>query len=168
MHQTDNNTSTLISTINALYGPDATSPQKRSIDPNPIHQPKLHPRRIAGAPTFSGQRQYLTNIKVQKFGLNGSFKIFIFLGRHEPGRNPSTWVKESSFIGVAGILSQPMGVDSAVLEVEAHGSVPLTAALEAKIRSGELKSMREGVVERFLNGHLRWRILTVSLFYPCS
>lgn len=156
----EDNKSTLVGRVNALYGPNAT-PQKRSHS-SVDQRTTLYPRGIAGAPNYSGQRRYTANIKAQKFALNGSFNVYVFLGSNQPCDNPQDWIKDPSFIGVSGVLSQPLDTNTFKPNIEANGAVPLTAALEAKIRSGELPCMREGDVARYLKANLKWRVSTVS------
>lgn len=107
------------------------------------------------------------NIRMSKFIMGGSLNIYIFLRDEEPGRDALGWVKEPGFVGVAGMLSvsqRMMGAgDGEGEKGESHGEVPLTAALEAKVRMGELASLREDVVGGYLRGALRWRVARVSL-----
>ncbi|PVI00116.1 Di-copper centre-containing protein [Periconia macrospinosa] len=44
--------------------------------------------------------------------------------------------------------------------------VPLTAALEGKMRAGELGSLDENVVEKFLRARLRWRVVVANTEKP--
>ena len=154
-----NDTSALVSRVNALYGPNAT-PQKRNVDGEPIERSALTRRDIAGAPNFSDERQYIANIKVHKFGLDGSFNVYVFLG-DKPGLDSRQWTSEGSFIGVNGILAQSGVTDATKVKQEANGAVPLTAALEAKVRNGQLEGMKEDAVGTYLRYNLRWRISKV-------
>lgn len=148
----NNDTSSLVGKINALYGPNAT-PQ--------FSKRTLETRGIAGAPNFSGERHYMANIRVHKFGLDGSFNVYIFLGA-EPCSEPSEWTKDISFIGTTGILAQTGVRDADNSGREANSVVPLTAALEARVRSGDLRSMKEDSVAAYLKQNLKWRISKVS------
>lgn len=156
-----NDTSGLVNKVNALYGPNAT-PQKRSSSLDLVDRATSTSNGIAGAPTFSGERQYITNIKVQKFGLDGSFNVYVFIG-DDPGADTKQWTQKSCFVGITGILCQP-NADQSKAGVEANGAVPLTAALEAKVKSGDLESMKEDVVAKYLKEKLRWRISKVRTF----
>ncbi|KAF2877846.1 hypothetical protein BDV95DRAFT_479733 [Massariosphaeria phaeospora] len=155
-----NDTSPLVSKVNTLYGPKPTRPQ----------QTKRGTSTIAGAPNFSGQRQYIADIKVHKFGLDGSFNVYVFLGdtllADEPlggsdsnsNSNSKQWSAAPSFVGITGFLAQNGVTNVQKKTQEANGAVPLTAALEAKMRAGELRSMQEDVVSAYLQRNLRWRI----------
>ena len=46
--------------------------------------------------------------------------------------------------------------------IRANGVIPLTAALEAKLASGELGSLNEEVVGPYLKDQLRWRVRSVG------
>lgn len=99
---------------------------------------------------------------MHKFGLDGSFDVYVFLG-DKPGPDSRAWAREASFIGVNGMLSQSGIADAAKESQEANGAVPLTAALEAKVRSGQLESIKEDVVGPYLKQNLRWKILKVNI-----
>lgn len=137
--------------MNSLYGPNAMPPSKRSLDA----------RAIAGAPSFTGERQYIASVKVRKFGLDGSFNVYVFLGDGAPDAMPRTWAEDASFIGVTGMFAQTGSVATEMAQQEANGEVPLTAALEAKVRSGELQSLEEDVVAAYLRANLKWKISKV-------
>jgi len=155
-----NDTSALINRVNSLYGPNASSPLKRSAEASYVSHSSFSSRGVTGAPSFSGKRQYLANIRVHKFGLDGSFNIYIFLG-DGPSLSPRIWSTAPSFIGMTGILSQS-NVGTEKQGQDTNGAVPLTAALEAKVRSGALESMREEAVGPYLKRNLRWRIAKVG------
>ena len=163
------NIQALTAKVNQLYGPDASAPSsKRNAGESTDQIDGLGPPMvgIGGAPTFAGQRQYTANIQVRKFGLDGSFDIYIFLG-NKPGDDPDKWMTERSFVGVTGIFSSAGVPDqlSDLLEAKSdvNGAVPLTAALEAKVRSGELKSMDACVVAKYLRANLSWKVSRVSI-----
>jgi tyrosinase len=62
-----------------------------------------------------------------------------------------------------GMLSQA-GISAADVgrqNQQANGAVPLTAALEARVSSGQLASLKEDVVGQYMKENLRWRILKV-------
>ncbi|KAF2478091.1 Di-copper centre-containing protein [Lindgomyces ingoldianus] len=157
-----NDTPGLINRINTLYGPNAT-PQKRTIlltDGELVERSTLKSRGIAGAASFSLGRQYTANIKVRKFGLDGSFNVYVFLGE-KPGSDPRKWISESSFVGMSGIFAAA-NPDSRKLKIEANGVVPLTPILETKVGTSQLQSLKEGVVGKYLKNNLRWRISTLD------
>lgn len=45
------------------------------------------------------------------------------------------------------------------------GRIPLTNILRDKVRRGELESLEEESVERYLRGNLHWRAAKVSFFF---
>lgn len=148
----DPDRSALVSKVNSLYGPDATH-QKRG----------LKARGVAGAPSYASMRQYICNIKVHKFALNGSFSIYIFVG-DEPGSDPSKWTSTSSFVGLSGIFAAAYSGKSTA-EATANGAVPLTATLEAKLGNGEVEDMGEQEIEEYLKNNLHWRVKGVSVHF---
>ena len=172
--QNGNDTTALIAAINTLYGPSA-SQQKRQhhvSDPygrsdhkvrdrlSTAERSRVYPRTIAGAPSYSSGREYITNIKAQKFGLDGSFSIFVFLGDNST-TSPACWSSDPSFVGLNGIFSTTT-VGQSDNDIRANGAIPLTAALEAKLASGELGSLNEEVVGPYLKDQLHWRVRSVG------
>jgi tyrosinase len=142
-----NNTDSLKTKVNSLYGPDAITPRKRSHTPG----------HIAGAPNFAQRRQYTVDIKAYKFCVDGSFNVHIFLGP-KPGSDAKNYSNEPSFIGMTGILSQSQGADTPNNNIGVHGAVPLTAALESKLCTGEIPNLTEGAVAAYLKENMTWRI----------
>ncbi|KAL1595142.1 hypothetical protein SLS60_009830 [Paraconiothyrium brasiliense] len=139
----------LIARVNALYGPNASplqSPQNQV-----IAQLK---RGVAttGAPHFSGKRQYTLNIEVHEFNNPGSLAIYAFFG--PPTGGVGDWVNSAGFVGTTSIF----GASAPAAELS-HSIIPLTPALEAKAKSGELLSMDEGDVSNYLKSNLRWRVV---------
>ncbi|KAF2012125.1 Di-copper centre-containing protein [Aaosphaeria arxii CBS 175.79] len=154
---------TLVSRVNSLYGPRATS-QLGNFKARAVSVP-LHTREdnkgVAGAAAFSYNRKYDLNIKARKFGFDGSITVYVFLG-DAPSSGSDTWAKEPSFLGMAGILSQKGSSDKQQPNVDAHCVVPLTAALESKAHSKELSSFKEKDVEEYLKKNLKWRVISAN------
>lgn len=55
-----------------------------------------------------------------------------------------------------------MGVDNSRADTVANSAVPLTAALEAHLRNGNLENLKENLVASYLNHNLKWRLFKVS------
>lgn len=171
--QNGNDTAALIAAINTLYGPSAPQRKRRHVSDlyersdreargrlSTAESSRVYPRTIAGAPSYSSGREYITNIKAQKFCLGGSFSIFVFLGDN-PTTSPAGWSGDPSFVGLNGIFSATT-VSQSDNDIRANGAIPLTAALEAKLASGELGSLNEEVVGPYLKDQLRWRVRSVG------
>ncbi|OCK82998.1 Di-copper centre-containing protein [Lepidopterella palustris CBS 459.81] len=169
--QNGNDTAALKVAINILYG-TGSSPQKRGyhLSNTPDNEPvsravvaassRSESHAIAGAPSYSSERQYITNIKVRRFGLGGSYSIFVFIGE-EPTSEPSQWSSDPSFVGISGVFAAATN-DPLKTSIESNGVVPLTAALEARLASGKLKSMKEDAVGAYLRDNLHWKIRSMD------
>jgi len=128
--------------VNALYGPKAVPARKRGI-------------ATTGAPDFSGQRQYSLNIQVREAGFPGSLKIILFLGEVK-SNNVRAWIDDKNFVGVTSILATSKeGMQ------KANSIIPLTAALESKVKNSELANIEEGTVAEYLWRNLNWKIVKV-------
>jgi tyrosinase len=92
---------------------------------------------------------------VHEFRDAGSLSVWAFFG--EPMGKLEGWVRSPGFVGTTSILGASKRASQA-----AHSVIPLTPALEAKARSGELASLNEGEVAEFLRRNLRWRLVKVS------
>ncbi|OAG11374.1 Di-copper centre-containing protein [Paraphaeosphaeria sporulosa] len=142
----------LIARVNALYGPNASPLQSPE-----LRDPKLLARGIAttGAPHFAGKRQYSLEITVREFRDAGSLSVYAFFG--SPKGDVEGWVRDKGFVGTASFLGA-----SKKASQRAHSVIPLTPALEAKARSGDLATLGEEDVAEYLRNVLRWRVVQVS------
>lgn len=151
-------------TINRLYGSNASvgGLVKRTED----HITGGKTSNTTGLLPNGCMRHYVTNIVSQKFAMNGSYAIYVFLGDFED--NPSDWSLSKNLAGThavaASLVSKftPKSRLAAISDVKVTGAVPLTDLLLTKIRSGELASMDTGTVEAYLSEKLQWRVATVS------
>lgn len=121
------------------------------------------------------QRRYSADLISNKHALvDGSYAIYLFVGDFDK-ENPRGWALEGNLAGTHVAFSR-MGNNetngsgsgdgneghSAVVT---GGRVPLTNILREKVRRGELESLEEESVERYLRGNLHWRAAKVSFFF---
>lgn len=123
------------------------------------------------------QRRYSADLISNKHALvDGSYAIYLFVGDFDK-ENPRGWALERNLAGTHVAFSR-MGNNetngsgsgsgdgndghSAVVT---GGRVPLTNILRDKVRRGELESLEEESVERYLRGNLHWRAAKVSFFF---
>ncbi|KAJ9648776.1 hypothetical protein H2199_000689 [Coniosporium tulheliwenetii] len=173
---TGNDTAALRRVINELYGPStAMSPQKRDSlskrhradgceeltadggsgscpsqyghRKNPSYQP---------APVT---REYLVNIKAQRFGL-GSSTVYVFVGN--PGADSASWWSDNTLAGTYAMFAMPNPTCQDCMRMQAAGTVPLNTVLEAKVAAGELGGLEESIVVPYLQKNLQWRITKVD------
>ncbi|KAF1930387.1 Di-copper centre-containing protein [Didymella exigua CBS 183.55] len=168
---------TLVMRVNRLYGNDATSQFSWKLgDPLPSTSPNkgyaYNDRRSIqiSSPQENSpcQYQYFANIRVRKSGSEGGYKIFVFLGPTDAATAGSSydatvWMRNGSFVGFTGF--QSMGYAGDVILTapgDANGVVAMTNALEDRLRAGDLSSLDEGTVGRYLHEHMSWRITTAD------
>jgi tyrosinase len=145
--------------VNTLYG-DRASIQTQQQDVT---------AREDGQSAVATNPAYTADIVSQKFAVNGSYAIYVFLGNVSD--DASAWPLAPNLVGTHGIFtgkSRPMadsrdGPQSFEVgpTVKVTGSVPLTSALLDRVRSGELVGMDESAVQSFLSEQLHWRIAKV-------
>ncbi|KAF2639969.1 Di-copper centre-containing protein [Massarina eburnea CBS 473.64] len=149
-------TDTIVSRVNALYG---TSARPMFSDPLSVYaSPQSSHKRsisISGASTFASRRQYTVNIRLHEVSFDGSLKFYFFFGEPVTG-DAVDWVDEQGFIGVTSVLAASVQGGNEINTV-----VPLTAALEARVRILDLPNMEEAFVDDYLTGNLRWKIVQV-------
>lgn len=169
---------TLVRRVNRLYGDNATSQFSWKLgDPVPLASPGkgyvYNDRRsvsIISPQNGTYQYQYFANIKVQKSGSEGGYKIFVFAGPMSVATAGSTydatgWMRDPSFVGFTGFQTTNGHGDGYAGDPnskgDANGVVAMTNALEDRLRSGELVGLDEDTVGQYLHEHMSWRITTV-------
>lgn len=103
------------------------------------------------------QHDYIANVAAQRFKLGQSFNIYVFMG--EPVNAPAQYATDANLVGFQGIFSNPSMEN---MNLTVTGAVPLTAALVAKIQSGQLKSLDNADVGPYLKDNLKWRVVLSS------
>ena len=133
--------------VNALYGPSTipanTTSTKRGLE-----------ERAKG-----GEYNYIVNIVSQKFQMNGSYGVYIFLG--DPGNDASAWPTSDKLVGlhaVAANLANEANTGMSSMNLPITGTVPLTTTLRQKVASGALANMEPSTVEPYLQQNLEWRV----------
>lgn len=158
--------------INRLYGNSVGSSTlfKRATQPNAKSDESSVP---APEEVVEGRyRQYMANILVQKFALNSSFAIYVFMGDFDD--TPAAWATAPNLVGTHAVFTGMTGalgtVNGARVKtqqkpaIQVTGTMPLTSTLLERVGSGEMKDMGPDAVEDYLKANLKWRISLVSLF----
>lgn len=87
--------------------------------------------------------------------LAGTHVAFSRMGEKKKGNNETVETNGSG---------SGSGDDNGHSAVVTGGRIPLTNILREKVRRGELESLEEESVERYLRGNLHWRAAKVSSF----
>jgi len=107
----------------------------------------------------SASYEYSASIVSQKFQMNGSYAIYLFLGN--PPDDSSEWPLAANLVGTHGVSanyvpdggSNPMAGSNVLVT----GGIPLTSALIAEVNSGSLSGLKPSIVEPYLTRNLQWR-----------
>lgn len=186
----DGSVAAVKSNINRLYGGSAGSGglYKRSLSPashdSAIIERELPAAALAETTTAAPDEvsdgkhhEYLANIVCDKFALNGSFGIYVFMGDFDDS-NASSWPFAENLVGTHAVFAALSGADANTdpqakmlkarsmrggLPIHVTGSMPLTSMLLAKVQAGALSSMKPEVVVDYLVENLFWRVAMVSL-----
>lgn len=169
------NTSAVIAKIRELYGSNAASggPLKRTAQVQRVSQAasKQTLKAAPGEVLADGRLQhYVANIVSQKFALEGSYAIYLFLGDVQ-SEDPQTWPLCPNLAGTHAVFNGYSKGKTANTDtptgyglVKVTGSIPLTDGLLSKVSGGDLSGMSNEDVEAYLEKNLTWRIATVSCF----
>lgn len=176
--QNSNSSASIIAAVNQLYGSGTSasssisSKTKREADPAadaeaapqpeaPTSSPTPSPLPVNAIATPAGKRyEYITNIVAERFGLDGPFNIYVFLGSYSP--DPSQWAFEANLVGIHGMFAAN-DMRGMMGNLQVTGTVPLTTALLAKLSEGCLPSLAQADVVPYLQQNLHWRIATVRV-----
>ncbi|KAK4997599.1 hypothetical protein LTR66_003012 [Elasticomyces elasticus] len=162
--------------INTLYGRTAgsTSISKRGVTENLATADS-----IAVASAVDGRmRHYLANIVSQKFGLEGSYSIYLFMGPF--GNDPTKWSVDPNLVGTHSVFAS-MAAGAKPLqrrhdmpsrdvmqrshnmpELQVTGTIPLTTMLVNKVAQGELQCLGPWEVSPYLQQNLHWRVALMN------
>ncbi|GAB7347588.1 hypothetical protein MBLNU459_g4469t1 [Dothideomycetes sp. NU459] len=103
--------------------------------------------------------QYIANIVSQKFAMNGSYAVYIFLGNYSS--DPTEWPLDQNLVGTHAVfanLANEASFKRMATDLKITGAVPLTTMLVNKVASGQLASLSPSVVGSYLTTQLSWRV----------
>ena len=101
--------------------------------------------------------QYTFNVEAMQSSLDGSPSVTVFMGKDQnegDGGKPL-------FVGKTSFIQQNVAMAGDAEQATVHSVIPLTAALEAKVQSGELAGMDSVDVSKYLTEMLEWHIVKV-------
>jgi tyrosinase len=146
------------SAVNQLYGGSTAPVSKRSLIGITQNVTSSYGNDIM---SYLPSREYIANIKADKYGTYGSYYIHIFLG--EPSDDPTCWSTDPNLIGTHAIFSTSAGEESSQPPVPVTGAMPLTDALKKHHINGQLVSLAEAVIVPYLTANLQWRAQQVYI-----
>ena len=121
-----------------------------------VHKsPKENPQKEGHDNTY---QEWIANIRVAKYALEGSFNVYIFLGDFNP--NPTSWALDPNFVGMHSVFANNMSTQH---EKIVTGTVPLTEALEKDTEAGKLVGDSLSDIDAYLTQNLHWRVAKVCL-----
>ncbi|CAD0083012.1 unnamed protein product [Aureobasidium vineae] len=116
-----------------------------------------HTTGINGTDDF--HHEYICNIASQKFAMNGSYAVYVFLGNVSSNSTEDLQLSRN-LVGTYSVFSNMPSTENhmADMDLKITGTVPLTTSLLGKYESGELRSMAPVHVEPYLRKNLQWRV----------
>lgn len=150
-------TAKIRSIVNQLYGPSATGiagSVKRDLTSTGL----ATPNQGLTWPLAGGNVEYVANVVLERWALNGSYTIYFFMGKPRE-ENAHAYPFANNLIGSFAVFANPgMGMN----HILSAGSVPLTRALRSQIGGGLLQSLSRLLVVPFLQAALEWRVATTN------
>ena len=118
------------------------------------------------SPAPATSREWVANIRVPKYALDGSFFVHIFDG--DFNADPTTWTMENNIVGSHVIFTNTPNrtrcarcIQDAERNLQVTGTIPLTRSLKNDIATGRLASLEPADVEPYLKRNLHWRVSKV-------
>ncbi|KAI9754063.1 MAG: hypothetical protein M4579_004883 [Chaenotheca gracillima] len=156
--------------VNKLYGgSSASSPQNRRRHAPESGSTALMRREKSSIQPISSilnkildngkYNEYMVNIRVQKYALQGSFFVHVFLGDFNP--DPASWSFEPNLVGTHCIFVNDVSdktLNSEVNSLQVSGVIPLTTTLLGSIAEGLLQNLDTDIALAFLKKNLSWRV----------
>lgn len=111
--------------------------------------------------------EWITNVKVQKHGLDGTFFVHIFLGEFNRD-DPLAWRSDPNLVGTLSVLGENVGTGCKKCkkdredQLQITGQVPLTLALTERYLAGQIEGLTPQEVIPYLQTNLHWRVAAVS------
>lgn len=112
--------------------------------------------------------EWITNLKVQKHALDGTFFVHVFLGEFNR-ENPLAWRSDPNLVGTFSVLGESVGTGCKKCkkdredQLQVTGQVPLTLALAERYLSGQIENLTPEKVVPYLQTNLHWRVAAVSV-----
>lgn len=106
-------------------------------------------------------REWIANLRVNKYALSGPFFIHIFLGNFSS--DPFQWSFDPNLVGTHCIFAHSGGSTCVPCKSDQQvtGTMPLTSALLEDIGEGQLASLDPEDVEAYLKLNMQYRITMV-------
>lgn len=112
--------------------------------------------------------EWITNIKVRKHALDGTFFVHIFLGDFNRD-DPQAWRSDPNLVGTFSVLGESVGTGCRKCQkdredqLQVTGQVPLTLALAERYLAGQIENLTPEKVVPYLQTNLHWRVAAVSI-----
>ncbi|EER44664.1 polyphenoloxidase [Histoplasma capsulatum var. duboisii H88] len=104
-------------------------------------------------------KQWVINIKANKFALPHAYNIHFFLS--EPPEEPCDWPYASNLIGTFASFASSMGSPANTTR-EMYGQIPLSHVLAVVLNSGMILDLTDTSILPLLEKHLEWRVLDLT------
>ncbi|ERF74869.1 hypothetical protein EPUS_03253 [Endocarpon pusillum Z07020] len=137
---------------NNQFTPRGVSVDKRQGNSDPGKSITIPPSLKNG--TARAYREWYTNIRVNKFALQESFYIHIFIG--DVPADPAAWLESTaSFVGTF-VVFMDNAMDNGQ-ELNIVGQIPLTRKLVELYNAGTIADLEPRTLRPYLRKNLQWR-----------
>lgn len=109
------------------------------------------------------RREWLVNIKIENFAVDGSFFVHIFLGDFSP--DPSYWTQDMNLVGTHAVFSSAIGqtgCQKCLKDKQINAVVSGAVSLTTKLLDNGLHDLEPETVKPYVKKNLHWRVQRVS------
>lgn len=118
-------------------------------------------------PTFDlnaiHRREWLANLRIENFAVDGSFFVHFFLGDFSP--DPANWTQDANLVATHSVFSVAVGktgCQKCIQDKDADAIVSGGVSLSTALLERQLKDLEPETVVPYLKEHLEWRVQMVS------
>lgn len=109
------------------------------------------------------RREWLVNLHIENFAVDGSFFIHVFLGDFSP--NPTNWTQDVNLVGTHSVFSSAIGktgCQNCLQDKKNNAVVSGGVSLTTKLLEKGLPDLEPPTVAPYLKENLHWRVQKVS------
>lgn len=113
------------------------------------------------------RREWLANIQIENFAVDGSFFIHIFVGDFSP--DPGYWTQDMNLVGTHSVFSSAIDNTKCAKckdDNQHHALVSGGVSLTTKLVELGLADLEPATVKPFLKQNLHWRVQKASSPVP--
>ena len=109
------------------------------------------------------RREWLVNVQIENFAVDGSFFIHFFLGDFAP--TPAWWTQDPNLVGTHSVFSPAVGktgCENCIKDKANNAVVSGGVSLTSKLLEKKFPDLEPATITPYLKDNLHWRVQKVS------